>query len=168
MNIKISRYRKTPEVIDGHLTIDGSVRLCDTAENATTALPAGTYPVQVLKCHQHARKMPVVCIGNQKPSCMKCTHLSCVNNNTTMPLICPRICPGNGVYHREDGSIIVGKYIAPGCLSHPKAAFDALYDRIRKSAERGHEITLTIEENYPIIKRTLTNYELGTQILKHF
>lgn len=185
MNIRITRHRKTPEVIDGHLTIDGSVRLCDTAENAVTALPAGTYPVQVLKCHQHARKMPVICLadvlsGSEQlgtvknstnpnhseqiittPNCSKCEKLKYVSNNTSMPCICPMLKPGNGVYHREDGSIILGTYIAPGCLKHSKEAFDTVYDRIRKSSERGHEITLTIEENYPIVKRTLTNYELG-------
>ena len=53
--------------------------------------------------------------------------------------------PGNGVYNRTDGSIIVGEYIAPGCLKHPKTAFDNLYDRIRKNIERGNKVTLTIE-----------------------
>lgn len=56
--------------------------------------------------------------------------------------------PGNGVYKREDGSIIVGEYIAPGCLKHPKETFDTIYDRIRKNVERGNEVTLIIEERY--------------------
>ena len=52
--------------------------------------------------------------------------------------------PGNGVYNRTDGSIIVGEYLVPGCLKHPKTAFDNLYDRIRKNLERGNPVTLTI------------------------
>ena len=169
MNIHIKRIRKTADTIDGQLTIDGSVRLCDTAENAITALPAGTYHVSIIKCKQHARKMPVIVVHKDVlPNCSKCNKLPCVTNNTKMPCICPMLKVGNGVYHREDGSIILGTYIAPGCLKHSKEAFDTVYDRIRKSSERGHEITLTIEENYPIVKRTLTNYEMGTQILKQF
>lgn len=58
--------------------------------------------------------------------------------------------PGNGVHNRKDGSIIVGEYLVPGCLTHPKHAFDSLYQRLRKSAERGHEIRLTINEDYMI------------------
>ena len=57
--------------------------------------------------------------------------------------------PGNGVYHREDGSIIVGEYLVPGCLKHPKTAFANLFDRIRKNIERGKEVTLTIINRIP-------------------
>ena len=54
------------------------------------------------------------------------------------------LCPGNGVYNREDGSIIVGEYLVPGCLKHSRFTFDNLYDRIRKNLERGKAVTLTI------------------------
>lgn len=74
--------------------------------------------------------------------------------------------PGNGVYKREDGSIIVDEYIAPGCLKHPKEAFDTIYDRIRKNVERGNEVTLIIEERYPKpVSKELSPFEMGTQIL---
>lgn len=48
----------------------------------------------------------------------------------------------------------------------PKEAFNTIYDRLRKSAERCHEITLVIEEHYPKPKaKELSNFEMGTQIL---
>ena len=59
-------------------------------------------------------------------------------------VFCPMLAPGNGAYNRTDGAIIVGEYLVPGCLKHPKTAFDNLFDRIRKNIERGHDITLTI------------------------
>lgn len=162
MNIEIRRYRHRPETIDGQLFIDG-LKICDTVENAKTALDVGIYTINVIKCHQYARKMPVVLFKGESleggaanakgnlpspsPKCDCCKKLGFVSNNTTLPLLCPMIKPGNGVYKREDGSIIVGEYIVPGCLKHPKTTFDSLYQRIRKNAERGNEVTLTIVEN---------------------
>lgn len=142
MIIELRRIRHRPDTIDGHIFIDG-VKVCDCAENNKFALAPGTYQIILVKCHQHARKMPCVII-NGNPKCNKCMKLDCVSNNTTMPQVCPQIKAGNGVYHREDGSIIVGKHITPGCLSHPKDTFDALYDRIRKNIERGNPVMLTI------------------------
>lgn len=168
MNILIKRTHKTTEAIDGQLFIDGSARLCDTSENATTALPAGQYRVSIIKCKQHARKMPIILLHKDVvPSCDKChsQNLDFVNNNTKMPVFCPQICMGNGVKNRTDGAIIVGMRIATGCLKHPKEAFTNIYDRIRKSVERGHDLTLTIEEDYPIARKEPTNFEIGTMIL---
>ena len=166
MDILIKRNYRTTEVIDGQLFIDGSFRLCDTSENATTALPAGQYRVSIIKCKQHARKMPVILLHKDVvPSCDKCYSLDFVNNNTKMPVFCPQICMGNGVNNRTDGAIVVGKRIAPGCLKHSKETFTTIYERIRKSAERGHDLTLTIEEDYPIAPKEPTNFEIGSMIL---
>lgn len=174
MQIELRRIRHRPETIDGQIRIDG-MKVCDCAENAHHCLPTGTYQVSVIKCKQHSRKMPVVCLegnttndsewsvtgctkgaaglqskesscleGSTLSKCDTCPKLSFVSNNTTMPQFCPMITAGNGVYKRTDGSIIVGRYIAPGCLTHPKSAFDALYERIRKNIERGNPVTLTI------------------------
>lgn len=83
-----------------------------------------------------------------------------------MPLFCPQITCGNGVYNRKDGAIIVGTYLAHGCLAHPQKAFKAIYDRLRKSAERGHDITLEIVEAYPKpISNDLTPYQMGQKVL---
>ena len=130
MHILITRHRYKPATIDGQLSIDG-IRICDCAENAHTALPPGTYSITIVHCRQYARKMPLITpISNQS---------SVINNR-----VCPMLKPGNGVYHREDGSILVGEYLVPGCLKHSRFNFDNLYDRIRKNLERGKEVTLTI------------------------
>lgn len=192
MLITIKRIRKSPETIDGQLYIDG-MRICDTAENAKSAIKAGTYPVIIHKCHQHARKMPVILVKGEcsqggaadakgvfsegslpfpkdsfqkspSPKCDCCKKLDFVSNNTSLPLYCSMLKPGNGVYKREDGSILVGDYLALGCLKHPRKAFDNIYDRIRKNVERGNEVTLIIEEGYPKPKE-LSPFEMGTQIL---
>ena len=154
MHIHITRHRQKSETIDGQLSIDG-IHICDCAENAHTALPPGTYPIAIVHCRQYARKMPLVCdrahcsqpiahCSLLTANCSSCPRKLHIGINTSMPRKCVQLCPGNGVYHREDGSIIVGEYLVPGCLKHPKTAFANLFDRIRKSAERGHAITLTI------------------------
>lgn len=142
MNIELRRIRYRPETIDGQIWIDGE-KVCSSAENNKLAQAPGTYPITLVKCHQHARKMPVIQVHGCS-LCQECKKLPFVGSNTTMPMICPMLKPGNGVYNRTDGSIIVGKYIAPGCLSHPKQAFDALYQRIRKNIERGNPVSITI------------------------
>jgi hypothetical protein len=55
--------------------------------------------------------------------------------------------PGNGTHNRLDGSILVGKYNCLNSLIHPKTVFDPLYERIRKSIRRGHQVTLIIKDN---------------------
>ena len=60
MNIIIKRYRKRPETIDGHLYIFGA-KICDTAENATRALPEGDYQIHIHHCKQYKRK--VLCLS---------------------------------------------------------------------------------------------------------
>ena len=146
MNIEIRRYRIRTETIDGQLFINGSTKICDTAENALHALPAGDYKVHVCKCKRHARKMPIVCLEGSTLPCDRCKKLPYTGFNTTMPIYCPMLTAGNGVYNRNDGAILLGEYIAPGCLKHPKDNFDRVYEMIRKAAERNHQITLTIKE----------------------
>jgi hypothetical protein len=55
--------------------------------------------------------------------------------------------PGNGVHKREDGSIILGTLIVPGCLKHPMKAYKPLAERIRKSVKRKTVIILNITES---------------------
>ena len=141
MNINLIRIRYKTETIDGVLKIDG-IRVCDTAENVNGAVPAGTYTVFINKCKQHGRKM--ICLNPECP-CRKCKKLKAVSNNTSMPCYCPQICPGNGVYNRHDGAILLGQYLAPGCLIRPLAAFSKVYDRIRMSLSRGHKVKLVVK-----------------------
>ena len=150
MNIELHRIRYKTKAIDGQIWIDGQ-KVCDCAENARKAIPEGIYHLSFVRCHQHSRKMILICctIETLEPETMKrkcswCRKLVTVNNNTNMPCYCPQLCPGNGVYNRTDGAIILGTYLVPGCLIHPKEAFDSLYDRIRQSAGRGHDINIVI------------------------
>lgn len=140
MDIILKRIRQRPQTIDGQIWIDGQ-RICDCAENANGAVPEGTYELQVTKCKQYARKMILL---NPSPPCDKCPPMEYCGNNSTLPCYCPMIKPGNGVFKRLDGSIIVGKHLAPGCLSHPLEAFHSLYERIRKNIERGNPVQLII------------------------
>ena len=152
MNIELRRYRFKPDSIDGQIWIDG-MKVCDCAENAHHCLEPGNYQIIVHKCRFHARKMPCILISKESlPPCDICSKSGRVGINSTPHkggvggglLSCPQLCPGNGVYNRTDGAIIVGRYLAPGCLSHPKTTFDNLFERIRKNAERGNKVTLSI------------------------
>lgn len=145
MRIIIKRYRKRPETIDGHLYIFGA-KICDTAENATRALPEGEYQIHIHYCKQYKRK--VLRLKPLSSSCEACEQLNWVFYDTTLPCYCPQLKIGNGVYNRPDGSIIVGKYLVPGCLLHSKDAYDPLYQRIRKSIERGNEVFVTIKNEF--------------------
>lgn len=166
MNILIIRYKKHTGAIDGHLLIDGAY-VCDTAEKASSALMAGTYPLNVVKCKQYSRKMPVLA-AQHSLKCSKCKSLECVSINTTMPQRCPMIKPGNGVHNRTDASIILGTMLVHGCLTHPRQAFDDFYERIRKSIARGHELSVTIIEDYQLPAGELSNHEMGQKILDQF
>ena len=145
MNILLNRIRTKGEFTEGYLSIDG-VQICSTLENSNAQAPAGDYPITLIKCKQHARKMPCL---NPNPPCTQCKKSLNSNPsslNHTLPCWCPMIKPGNGVHNRLDGSIIIGVYNCLGSIIHPKASFDALYERIRKSISRGNIVTLTIRD----------------------
>ena len=145
MKIIINRTEQTRTAIAGSLYINGQY-ICDTAENRQTALPAGKYRIIRHYCHQYNRFMPII---GTRPSCSHCepqkTEDKEVSLNTLMPCYCPMLKPGNGVHHREDGSILLGTQVIPGCLSHPLHAFDPLAERIRKAIKRNNVITLIIQ-----------------------
>ena len=148
MNITLQRISVKGEITEGHLRIDG-LTICDTLENTYSCLAPGDYRVHIIKCRQYARKMPILSpvINNQSSVisiCSSCPRKLHIGINTKLPRVCPMLKPGNGVYNRTDGAIIVGEYLVPGCLKHPKTAFANLFDRIRKNIERGSDITLTI------------------------
>lgn len=145
MNILLNRIRTKGEFTEGYLSIDG-VQICSTLENSNAQAPAGDYPITLIKCKQHARKMPCL---NPNPPCTQCKKSLNSNPsslNHTLPCWCPMIKPGNGVHNRLDGSIIIGVYNCLGSIIHPKASFDALYERIRKSISRGNIVTLNIRD----------------------
>ena len=141
MNIVITRSRTKGEYTEGQLSIEG-VRICSTLENANAQVPAGEYPIRLVKCKQYARKMPCL---NPSPPCDLCPKLKFVCMNSTLPCYCPMLKPGNGVHDRLDGSIVVGQYNCLNSLIHPRTTFDPLYERIRKSVSRGNQVILTIK-----------------------
>ena len=166
MKITIQRNKTRGEYTHGHLTIDGT-RICDTLENSRSMVPSGEYAISLIRCKQYARKMPCLkaaskreesqaCLSspereqarpkvNPAPPCDLCPKLPFVCNNTTLPCYCPMIKPGNGVHNRLDGSIIIGEYNCLGNMIHPKAIFDALYERIRKSISRKNKVILCVK-----------------------
>lgn len=91
-----------------------------------------------------------MCVG--EPDCAHCPPLNpaFVFPNTLMPRFCPMLKMGNGVVGRADGSILLGQRVgepdqpAWGSLIHTKAAYDRVFDAVRKNLERGHEVSLRI------------------------
>lgn len=151
MNIIIKRHQKSPDYIVGHLLIDGE-HICHTLENPNSCLPAGSYPVTIVKCKVYNRKMPLLFPHpsplTPHPNCSKCKKPEFVGINTTIRQFCPMLKPGNGVHNRLDGSVLVGDCEVPGCILHPRTTFDSLYQRIRKSIERGNQVVLTIKNEF--------------------
>ncbi len=153
MNIIIQRNKIRDEYVHGTLTIDGSARICDTLENNNYKVPSGEYIIRLVKCKHHARKMPVLLPHpstlNPQPLCTLCKKSSNsdpLSLNLKLPCYCPMLKPGNGVNGRRDGRILVGQYNCLGSIIKPKAVFDALYERIRKSLSRGNQVTLTVKD----------------------
>ena len=149
MEIVIRRTHKTEVAVDGYLSINNE-RVCDTAECREKTLPAGEYLISMVKCKQYGRRC--VCVGT--PDCATCTQLRTeyVNNNTVMPKVCPMLKMGNGVTARPDGSIILGKRICDeprvpvwGSMIHTKAAYERVFDCVRKNLERGREVKLRVQ-----------------------
>lgn len=163
MYITIQRTLIRGEFCEGYLTIDGSARICHTLENSDSRVPAGEYIITLAKCKQYSRKMPLL---NPKTPCNLCPKLKFVCNNTHLPCYCPMLKPGNGVCGRLDGSILVGQRNCLGSLIHPKTTFDLLYERIRKSVSRGHEVILTIVDPTPQTSQTFQRLRLSERRTK--
>lgn len=148
MEILIQRFRRREDSLDGWLKINGEL-ICDTAECPQNALPTGTYRIEMTRCKQHEKKV-LRLVSYHAPAgteakCEKCPLQGIVGANTTMPCVCPMITIGNGVRGRSDGSIIVGERVVFGTLIHSTAAFDKLYERIKKSVQRKNEVVVRIE-----------------------
>ena len=156
MQLDLIRTRHKGEKIDGQLLVDGQ-KLCDTSECREGALQPGTYQVIRHFCHQYNRYVPLIQVLSVKhvkrkaPAqitsfCQACTKQKYVTNNSVLPMYCPQLKMGNGIHGRNDGSIILGTRIIPGCLKHTREPYENLSERIRKISGRGNEITLTIKD----------------------
>lgn len=110
--------------VAGELAIDG-MKIADTAENLAHMLPEGTYTVGIETVRRQHRKMPFITNGKAK------RHVSC----------------GNGVYGSFARCVNVGKMICPGYLKNTRETFCRLYQRLRKTIERGNRVTVRIVSN---------------------
>lgn len=148
MELKLIRIKHKAEFIDGILKVDGE-KLCDTAENPITALPPGQYRILRVFCKQYNRFVPKVMLPTETPEsishlCNTCPKIKGAGNNTTLKCVCHQLKMGNGVHNRDDGSIILGTRICPGCLKLTREPYENLSERLRKLAGRGTEVTLNI------------------------
>lgn len=156
MNIILIRHSKHGEAVDGKVMIEGEY-ICQTAENYNRRLPAGKYEIRNVKCRQHSRKMLMLFASPMEKNaiaCFKNSHCSyCkkrwfVSGNAVMPHYCPMFTTGNGIHGRDDGSIIVGNTICPGCVKDSLPTFKHLYERVRKALNRGKTVTVEIHEYF--------------------
>lgn len=149
MELKLIRIKHKSESIDGILKVDGE-KLCDTAENTVGALQPGTYKILRHFCKQYNRFVPAILSGNVTTPeeltdwCKDCPKVKGATNNTIQKYYCPQLKMGNGIHNRDDGSILLGTTIIPGCLKKTREPYENLSERIRKVSGRGNEITLTI------------------------
>ncbi|MBR5785020.1 MAG: hypothetical protein IKY43_07675 [Bacteroidales bacterium] len=149
MNIKVERYKNNGRVVDGLLKINGKT-ICSTAENAEHCLVEGVYDVELHYCKQYHKRVLIVNTFDDSirlskdEECELCDQLGFVCQNTDLPSFCPMIKMGNGAYNRTDGSILVGEYIANGCLIHPKKYYSVIFDRVRKALKRGKRVKMKI------------------------
>lgn len=126
MKIEIIRTTRRKHSVDGEIVIDG-IKVCHTVENAVWCLPPGRYRVEIVYIRSLARKMPCLfSVDDNQPKAMVMT--------------------GNGVFCLRCANILVGEPLVPGCVKKSAAAFNVLYERLRKSLARGHTIDLTIVE----------------------
>ena len=142
MRILLTRTNVSQNATDGVITIDG-IRVADCAEHTPTMLPQGTYGVRIDRCTQYRRKMPVICIEHQA-SCFLCKKHKILSTHAVLPVYCPMIKIGNGVFNRTDGSIIIGDRYLNGIVLRSAPYYDRLIDRLDKAQNRGEQITLTI------------------------
>lgn len=170
--MKITLYRRIikGEYAEGVMSVGGK-EVCDTLENAYTCLPKGEYRLELKKCKHYEHRMVLVGKEQLKEEpkaqpdegaetqqegttasitakndrrCRICPRLDNVNQNTVLQKYCPMIKQGNGVHNRHDGSILVGKRGALGLLINTEDAYEALFERLRKTVKRGAGVTLEI------------------------
>lgn len=140
MEINIVRKEFGKSCIYGELSIN-HVKICDMAECAHSALPAGVYRLSLRQCHQHKRK--ILSLSAVPPPCKTCHPIEFVGPNTVMPVLCPMLTNGNGACGRVDGTIVVGTF-AGGAIIHSAEIYGKLRSRIRKAIARGHEVYVRI------------------------
>lgn len=153
--IILTRTFRSAEAAHGRLRIDGE-HVCHTLEHTSQCLPPGRYAVGLHTCRLYRRRLilisgpleggPSCPLLPPTDRCRLCPRQAAVNWNTALRGHCLRMRPGNGIHGITDGSILVGTYGGLGFILRGRDAFDAIYDRIRMSAARGHSVELEIRE----------------------
>ena len=149
MEFVLRRTYRKEDVIGGILLVDGEP-LCDTLEEASTALAPGMYPIERAYCLSQQRFVPLIRTGRRLP-CARCPKCASEGLNVRLPVRCPQLRAGNGAHCRRDGTLLVGHCSREegeplrGFLLHPKSTFTLLNDRLRKAVSRGEAWRLRVE-----------------------
>lgn len=131
MRLELRRLELTGSSTIGRLAVDG-VDFCWTLEDVVrdgpkvygqTAIPAGTYAVQLTMSPRFKRVLPLL---------LNVPGFEGV-----------RIHPGNTADDTE-GCILVGLGHADDRITDSRAAFDALFARLQAASNRGEAISLVI------------------------
>jgi hypothetical protein len=113
-------------LIDGKhecFTLEDVVRADGVKVYGETAIPRGTYSVDITRSPRFKRDLPLL-IG--------------VEN-----FIGIRIHPGNTASDTE-GCILVGQGRGQNCILSSRAAFDALFAKLKAAKAKGQAITITV------------------------
>jgi len=133
MKVNVKRVQIDPDVTIGRLTVDGSPFECWTLEDPVrpdgvkihgeTAIPAGTYVVELTQSPRFKRVLPLL--------------LNVAN------FVGVRIHTGNSVEDTH-GCLLVGMDKLAATIGRSRIAFDALFDLMQTARARGEGITLEI------------------------
>lgn len=132
MKLHVIRHDKTPARTIGRLDINGD-DFCWTLEDAVrtgpkiygqTAIPAGTYTVQLTMSNRFKRVLPLL-----------------VNVPGFEGV---RIHPGNTAAD-TDGCILVGMGRTDDTITQSRVAFDELFQRLDQASKRGESLSIEIE-----------------------
>lgn len=132
MRIKLERQEFQPKCTIGELFVDGCFE-CYTLEDVVrqekvygeTAIPYGTYEIDITRSNRFKRDLPL---------------LKDVPNFSGI-----RIHPGNTDADTE-GCILVGRTKGNDFVGESRAAFAALFTKIREAIDQGDTVTIDIEE----------------------
>lgn len=132
MEIRVERVQKDPDVTIGSMTVDGEFE-CWTVEDAVrapgvkvagkTAIPAGTYTVEVTYSNRFKKPLPLL---------------------LDVPMFTGiRIHAGNTAENTE-GCILPGLDRLGKSVGRSRLAFDTLFTKIKEAKAKGEKVTLEI------------------------
>lgn len=138
MKLRLERTWRGPVCTIGTLTVDGQSE-CFTLEDVErgtdgatveswkikgeTAIPLGTYAVTITHSERFGRDLPLV---------LQVPGFSGI-----------RIHPGNTAADTE-GCILVGRTKGPAFVGESRAAFNALFPKIKEALDQGDSVTLEV------------------------